>query len=44
MTQIYHQILNKIASKPLAVLKKRISLSLWQKLRIGWQALRPPHP
>jgi phytoene synthase len=40
MTEIYRSILRKIAKRPLGVLSKRVSLSLWSKLRIGWRALR----
>ena len=40
MTEIYRSILRKIAKRPLGVLSKRVSLSLWSKLRIGWKALR----
>ena len=38
MTRIYRGILEKIAADPLSVLRRRISLSLFSKLRIGWQA------
>jgi phytoene synthase len=40
MTQIYHTLLQKIAARPQRVLQKRVSLSVWAKLRIGWRALR----
>jgi phytoene synthase len=40
MTQIYHTLLKKIAADPRRVLRHRVSLSLWSKLRIGWRALR----
>jgi phytoene synthase len=40
MTQIYHTLLQKIAARPARVLQRRISLSVWAKLRIGWRALR----
>jgi phytoene synthase len=40
MTQIYHALLEKISADPRRVLRHRVSLSLWSKLRIGWRALR----
>lgn len=40
MTEIYHRLLAKIAERPTAVMRERISLSIWSKLRIGWQARR----
>lgn len=40
MTQIYHGLLAKVAADPSRVLRQRVSLSLWSKLRIGWKALR----
>ncbi len=40
MTQIYHGLLAKMASDPERVLAERVSLSLMQKLRIGWKAVR----
>jgi phytoene synthase len=40
MTQIYHALLKKIAARPSRVLHRRVSLSVWAKLRIGWRALR----
>ena len=40
MTQIYHGILRKIASRPTRVLEERVSLSMLAKLRIAWQAMR----
>jgi 15-cis-phytoene synthase len=40
MTQIYHTLLKKIAQRPARVLRQRVSLSVWAKLRIGWRALR----
>jgi 15-cis-phytoene synthase len=40
MTEIYHTLLRKIARRPQTVLRKRVSLSVWAKLRIGWKALR----
>ncbi len=36
MIGIYHGILKKIAANPDAVWTRRVSLSLWQKLRIAW--------
>jgi phytoene synthase len=41
MTEIYHGLLKKIAADPQRVLRERISLSLFSKLRIGWRAARP---
>ena len=40
MTGIYRGILERIAARPEAVLRGRVRLSTWAKLRIGWQALR----
>lgn len=40
MTQIYRGLLDKIAADPRRVLRERVSLSLWAKLRIGWKAVR----
>jgi len=40
MTEIYRGLLVKIAKWPMRVMKERVSLSLWQKLRIGWRAVR----
>jgi phytoene synthase len=40
MTEIYHTLLRKIAARPARALKRRVSLSVWAKLRIGWRALR----
>jgi phytoene synthase len=40
MTEIYHALLRKIAARPTRVLTRRVSLSVWAKLRIGWRALR----
>jgi phytoene synthase len=40
MTEIYHGILGRIAAHPRLVLQKRVSLSLWAKLAIGWRAVR----
>ena len=40
MTEIYRGLLTKIAKRPTRVLKERVSLSLWSKLRIGWRAVR----
>lgn len=40
MTDIYRGILDKIAARPLTVLDKRVSLSAWAKLSIGWRAVR----
>jgi phytoene synthase len=40
MTEIYHSLLRKIARRPLRVLRQRVSLSVFAKLRIGYQALR----
>jgi hypothetical protein len=33
-------LLEKISARPDRVLRHRVSLSLWSKLRIGWRALR----
>ena len=43
MTQIYRALLAKIAADPQQVLQRRVSLSLFSKLRIGWQAARAKH-
>ena len=40
MTEIYHRLLRKVASEPQRVLRRRVSLSTWSKLRIGWRAVR----
>jgi phytoene synthase len=40
MTQIYRGLLEKIAGDPQRVLRQRVSLSPWSKLRIGWKAVR----
>jgi phytoene synthase len=40
MTEIYHRLLRKITASPETVLYKRVSLSTWSKLRIGWRAAR----
>ena len=40
MTEIYRQILKKVAYAPERVLRERVSLSLFSKLRIGWRATR----
>ena len=40
MTEIYHRLLGKISTAPGDVLRKRVSLSTWSKLRIGWRAAR----
>jgi phytoene synthase len=40
MTEIYHGLLEKMAANPLRVMRERVSLSLWSKLRIGWKAAR----
>jgi phytoene synthase len=40
MTEIYHALLAKIARRPARVLRQRVSLSVWSKLRIGWRAMR----
>jgi phytoene synthase len=40
MTEIYHRLLRAIAQQPEQVLHRRISLSTWSKLRIGWRAVR----
>ncbi|MDB5305075.1 MAG: farnesyl-diphosphate farnesyltransferase [Phycisphaerales bacterium] len=40
MTDIYHGLLAKIADEPERVLRERVSLSLFSKLRIGWRASR----
>jgi phytoene synthase len=40
MTGIYRGILERIAARPEAVLRGRVRLSAWAKLRIAWQALR----
>ena len=44
MTGIYRGILERIAARPEAVLRGRVRLSTWAKLRIGWQALRARDP
>jgi phytoene synthase len=38
MTEIYHRLLKKIADDPVAVLHRRVSLSLWSKLWLAWKA------
>jgi phytoene synthase len=40
MTEIYHRLLRAVAAAPEQVLRRRVSLSLWSKLRIGWRAAR----
>ncbi|MEA2710257.1 MAG: 15-cis-phytoene synthase [Phycisphaerales bacterium] len=40
MTEIYHRLLRAIAAQPEQVLRRRVSLSTWSKLRIGWRAMR----
>jgi phytoene/squalene synthetase len=40
MTEIYQGLLNKVAADPDRVLRERVSLSLFHKLRIGWRAVR----
>ncbi len=40
MTEIYRQLLKKVACEPERVLRERVSLSLFSKLRIGWRASR----
>jgi len=40
MTEIYRGILKKVAYQPERVLRERVSLSLFSKLRIGWRASR----
>ena len=40
MTDIYRGLLRKVACKPERVLRERVSLSLFSKLRIGWRATR----
>jgi phytoene synthase len=40
MTGIYRGILEKIAVDPGQVLRKRVRLSTWSKLLIGWRAMR----
>ena len=40
MTEIYRGLLKKVAYQPERVLRKRVSLSLFSKLRIGWRASR----
>jgi phytoene synthase len=40
MTAIYRGILDKIAARPERVLRGRVRLSAWAKLRIGWRAMR----
>jgi phytoene synthase len=40
MTDIYHRLLRKVAREPECVLRLRVSLSVWSKLRIGWRAAR----
>jgi phytoene synthase len=40
MTQIYRGLLEKIAADPRRVLRQRVALSPWSKLRIGWKAVR----
>ena len=38
MTEIYRGLLKKVACQPERVLRERVSLSLFSKLRIGWRA------
>ena len=40
MTEIYRGLLKKVAYEPERVLRERVSLSLFSKLRIGWRATR----
>ena len=40
MTEIYHRLLRAVADAPEQVLRRRVSLSTWSKLRIGWRAAR----
>ena len=40
MTGIYRGLLNKIGHDPAAVLRGRVCLSGWNKLRIAWRAMR----
>jgi phytoene synthase len=40
MTEIYHRVLAEVAADPEQVLRRRVSLSGWSKLRIGWRAAR----
>jgi len=40
MTEIYRSLLKKVACEPERVLRERVSLSLFSKLRIGWRATR----
>ena len=40
MTEIYRGLLKKVAGEPERVLRERVSLSLFSKLRIGWRASR----
>lgn len=40
MTEIYHGLLKRIAERPERVLGERVALSTWEKLRIGWKAMR----
>jgi phytoene synthase len=40
MTEIYRRLLMKVAREPERVLHERVRLSLFSKLRIGWQATR----
>jgi len=40
MTEIYRGLLKKVACEPERVLRERVSLSLFSKLRIGWRASR----
>jgi phytoene synthase len=40
MTQIYHGLLEKVKANPQRVLRQRVSLSPFSKLRIAWRAAR----
>ena len=40
MTDIYRGLLKKVAYEPERVLRERVSLSIFSKLRIGWRAAR----
>jgi phytoene synthase len=40
MTDIYRGLLRKVACEPERVLRERVSLSIFSKLRIGWRAAR----
>lgn len=40
MTSIYRGLLDKIEADPARILRERVSLSIWTKLKIGWTATR----